>query len=87
MYESFKKYKAILDYLPLLLVGLFFVAEHELEKHAIHTSCQIMATAVVMIIFYLFMIRFKCSRYVALFLAGIIWIIFIYIKKTYLPKL
>ena len=82
--EYIQKYKNITDYLPIILITVFFVAEAELEKHALHTSCQIAITIITLAIFYILSIRFKSTKFISLLVCIIIWIFLIYIKKTYI---
>lgn len=84
MLEVFKKYKNILDYLPVVLITLLFVAEAEFEKHAVNTSCQISITIITLAIFYILVIRYKNTKFLALLVSLFIWIILIYIKKIYI---
>ena len=86
MFELFKKCKNILDYLPLVLVTVLFVAESELEKHALVTSCQIAITVVTLSIFYILIIRYKNSKFFAVFVSIVLWFILVCIKKKYIPN-
>ena len=80
----FQKYKNYLDYFPIVLITILFIAETEIEKHALHTSCQIAITIVTLIVFYILVIRYENTRLFSVIVAGIIWAILIYIKKKYI---
>lgn len=86
MFELFQKYKSILDYLPLVLITVLFVAESELELHALNTSCQIAITILTLGIFYILSIRYKNTKFIALLVSLTIWIVLVYIKKKYVPN-
>jgi hypothetical protein len=79
------KYKTLFEYLPLVLVGLLFKTEAELEKHAINTSCQIAITIIVLVVFFSIALRFK-SKVLAFSKSILIWVIMVHIKKTILLK-
>ena len=83
MLEFIRKYRSILDYLPMLLVTLLFVAETELEKHAVNTSCQVAITIVTLVVFYVLILKWKNTRIFAFLVAMTIWVILIYVKKQY----
>jgi intracellular septation protein A len=85
MFEYFKTCKNFLDYLPLVLVTILFVAEAEMEKHALHTSCQMVITITTLVIFYLMVMKFKNTKLLSLIVAVIVWITLVYIKKKYIP--
>jgi hypothetical protein len=85
MFEYFRTCKNFLDYLPLVLITLLFVAEAEMEKHALNTSCQMVITIITLVIFYLIVMRFKNTKLIALIIAMVVWIVLIYIKKKYVP--
>jgi hypothetical protein len=84
MYNFFQKHKSIFDYLPMMLITLLFVAESELEKHAINTSCQMVITIFIMTLFYILVIYYKNTKTISLFVCCFLWIILIYIKKSYM---
>jgi len=86
MFDFFKKYKTIFDYLPLVLITVLFVAEAEMEKQALHTSCQLAITIVTLAIFYILVIRYKNAKLLAVLVCLIIWFILVYIKKKYVPN-
>jgi hypothetical protein len=86
LFDYFKICKNYLDYLPLVLITVLFVAESELELHALNTSCQIAITVITLVIFYMIVMRFKNTKMVALIIAIIVWITLIYIKKRYIPN-
>lgn len=79
------KYKSLFEYLPLALVGLLFITEAELEKHALNTSCQIAITIIVLIVFFSIALRFK-NRVIAFCIAIILWVLMVHIKKTIILK-
>lgn len=86
MKEFIDKHKKILDYLPLMLLTLLFITEAELEKHAVHLSCQMVITIVCMVVFFIIAINIKNSRVLAFTIALFFWVVLIYAKNVYIPK-
>lgn len=86
--ETYKKYKWIVEYFPVVLIGIF-VAEVELDTCIFHTSCQVFITIVSLITFFLIALNFqnsKASKTVALITAIIIWFVLIYGKQKYVTR-
>lgn len=81
-----QKYKDYTEYLPIVLLGLIFITENELEKHALRTSCQISITIVTIIVYFTIAINFPKARIVALITAIALWVLLIYVKRQYVPK-
>jgi len=81
--ENAKQYS---DYIPFILIALFMIADDELHKHAVLTSCQIMITIITFSIFFISTIQFQCTKFCALVIAGVAWIILIWLKKCLLFK-
>ena len=86
MKELMNKCKGYLDYLPLMLITLLFIAETELEHHAVHMSCQIAITIITLSIFFIVVINIKDSKVLGFTVALTVWIILIYIKNRCLLK-
>ncbi len=84
MIDYFNKYKSYIDYIPLVLVGLIFLSESDLEKHAFKTGCQICITVACLTIFYICSLNFTNGKVVGLCLAAVLWLILIYLKRSYL---
>ena len=86
MFKIFNKYKKYMEYLPLMLVGIYFVAEAEMEKHAVNTSCQLIITLITVIIFFLLLFKFRQHKIVALLVASALWVILVFAKNKYVKK-
>jgi hypothetical protein len=71
-----------LEYIPLLLIPLIAIAQHEIEHHALKVSCKLFITILVTIIFFSSLTVMN-NRIIALVIASIFWILFIYIKNRF----
>lgn len=67
----------------MILIGLFFITESELEKHAVHMSCQMSITIITLAIFFMVLYQLKLGKYIAMILAAVTWIIMITIKRRF----
>ena len=77
--------KKLTDYVPLVLITLLFVAETELQDHALNISVQIALTIFIIIVF--FTVLHQCnSKKIAITISFVLWIILVYIKNIYIPK-
>lgn len=70
----------VLDYLPLMLIPLLFIAEEEMEHHALKTSFQLGIVVLTSVIFFLIFFKFR-SRSIAFISAVILWAILQNIKN------
>ena len=80
------KCKHYLDYFPLFILFLLFVAEDQLEHQALSSSYQMAITAITLTIFYLIVLRLRNAKLIAFVCAMVAWAILIYIKKTHVPQ-
>lgn len=76
-------YKSLFEYLPVVLVGLLFVTDSELEKHAVNTSCQLAITIAVTVTFFSIALKFK-NKIIAFSVAVILWVLMVHMKKMYI---
>lgn len=83
MLHLYNKCKYYLDYFPIILITLFFLTESEIEKHALFTSYQIAITIITLTTFYIVAFRMKNNK-LSFFIALVVWIILIIIKKKYI---
>ena len=83
MLHLYNKCKYYLDYFPIILITLFFLTESEIEKHALFTSYQIAITIITLTTFYIVAFRMKSNK-LSFFIALVVWIILIIIKKKYI---
>jgi hypothetical protein len=81
MFQNYKKYA---DYFPIALITLFFIAEAELEAHAVNISCQFCMTIISIVIFYIICFNFTNAKNIAFITAVIIWIILLYVKRNFI---
>ena len=86
MKEFFNNNKHLIDYLPLMLITLLFITETELEKRAVHISCQLAITIITLTVFFVIVINIQNSRTSAFIVALTIWITLIYAKQCFIPK-
>jgi hypothetical protein len=73
-----------LEYIPVVLITLLFIAETELEAHATNMSCQLCTTIIAVVVFYSICMNFKNAKNIALMISVLIWVILVYIKKNYI---
>lgn len=84
MFQLIQNYKEYKDYIPIMLITLLFIAENEVEKHAINTCCQIAITIITVTVFFLFLIQLRRPKLFAFTIAFFFWVFLVYIKKRYL---
>lgn len=82
----FKKCRNYLEYFPLILITLLFVAETEMNNRLISTTWNIALMLIVIIILYLFLIILKVKKAVAFLVCILLWIVLIYVKRCKLPQ-
>jgi len=79
-------FKKNLEYIPIALVVLFFMAEEDLEHH-IFSSCFQMVISLFVILGFLMLVRkLKCDRKIAILILAVFWIFLVYGKQCYLRK-
>lgn len=86
MKEFVEKYKGYLDYLPIMLLTLLFIAEAELEHHAVHLSCQMAITIITLSIFFLIVLNVENAKTLAFIIALTFWIVLTYCKSKLIIK-
>ena len=72
--------------LPIFLIALLFIAQSELKRHAVRTSCNLATTLTCNVIFYVIFFKYPNSRYTAFAAALFVWFISVYVKTTYLES-
>jgi len=85
MFNTFKKYRQYIEFFPIVLIGLLFITEAEMEKSALNMSCQLTITIVTVLMFFLIVMKFPRSKGVAFIVALVLWIVLVYVKKQYVP--
>ena len=78
IYYKFKDYS---EYIPLFLLGLIFISETEINKHAVIMSCNMLIYIVALIIFFIMIIEFKYKKSTAIYIVLILWCVMVYYKK------
>lgn len=84
MIGFFKNYRKYTEFLPIILIGLLFVSEAEMEKNALNMSCQMTITIVTVLIFFLIALKYPKAKMIAFFIALVLWIVLVCIKKRYM---
>jgi hypothetical protein len=83
MFGFYNRCKKYFDYIPIFLISLFFLAEMDMEKHAVNHSFQLITVITVFITFYI--IYYKTNtKLLALAVSAILWIVMVYLKKNVL---
>ena len=81
---KFSDCKKYYDYIPITLLGLLFITETDIERHAIHTSCNLCINIISIVCFYCICLHFEQSKIVAFITSIIIWMTLFYIKQNHL---
>jgi hypothetical protein len=82
MSSAFTFIKRHSDYFPVVLVGLLFIAENELEKRYIHISCQTIISILTASSFFILILFFEFNKYTSALFCFFLWIILVYVKKN-----
>lgn len=82
MFADYRRYS---EYIPIFLIGILFIAEADIEKHAVLTSYQIAIMIITLTLFYLLLFKFG-KRHIAALLSIGLWIGLVYIKHRLIPS-
>jgi hypothetical protein len=74
----------ILDFIPGILLGFFFTAQEDLEKHSLKMSIKFIKNIFIVILFFILTLFFEYGKNFVLFICFIIWFILMYLEKVYL---
>jgi uncharacterized membrane protein YecN with MAPEG domain len=80
----FTKIRNYIEYIPIFLIVLLFVTEHECKNHIKTYFCSLMATIIALILMYILLIYVKMNKKVAFAIITLLWIVLIYSKKNFL---
>jgi hypothetical protein len=72
-----------IEYIPVILLAMLFVADSDLDNHAIRLSWQLLITVTMVILFFVLIWQGICTKTVAILVVSIIWIILVYMKRTW----
>lgn len=72
------------DYIPIALITLLFITETDLERHAMHKSCNLCINIISIVCFYCILLHFEKSKHIAFISSIIIWAVLFYIKENHL---
>ena len=81
MYNTIRKYT---ENLPIFLIALLFIAQSELERHAVRTTFNMATALACNVIFYVIFFKYPNSRYLAFMTALFVWFIMVYVKTSYI---
>lgn len=84
--RGIKSHGKKMEYIPIMLIALFFIAEEEMDHHLVNTSCQLVISLLAVISFIFVVGYFRCSKKFAIFLICILWFILVYAKRCYLHR-
>lgn len=83
MYDTIKNVRNYTEYIPIMLLGILFIAEEEIERHAINISYQMAISAATAVVFFVLFMRFKLGKRTCFLLATLMWLMLIYVKRVY----
>jgi Ca2+/Na+ antiporter len=78
--------KSKLEYIPIVLLSLLFIADKDAEIHALNVSCQVIITIVILGIFFMLMLQFGRGKIVSFLIAATAWVVLTNAKKSYFPQ-
>lgn len=84
--HSIKNHGKKMEYIPIMLIALLFIAEEEMDHHLANTSCQLVISLLAVICFIVIVGYFGCSKKFAIFLICILWFFLVYTKRCYLHR-
>jgi hypothetical protein len=80
--------KVVSDYhIPVIILSLLLISETELEKHGLNMCCQFCITITAVILFYVLVLSFKCSKNTAGCIAIMFCILAVYFKNSYVIRI
>jgi hypothetical protein len=82
-----QKLKSFGDYIPFLIIPFVIIADDELEKHAFKVSCNLAITILIYSSFFITCVYFKCSKYIAVIIATLLFFFLTFLKRKYLTNL
>ena len=85
-YKMLKLAQKHLEYVPLVLLGIFLASESEMDKKTLSTMWNLLLSFTILVIIYVAVSVLKCKKTITLALAVIIWIFFIYLKRCIMPE-
>jgi len=87
MFETLQPYvdklRICLDYIPLALITILFIAETEIEKHAMNFSCQTAIMVFTVVVFIILITKLKQDRLLAFVIVIFLWLTLVYLKHKY----
>ena len=69
------------EYVPMFLLSLLLVADHELDQQIFHVSCKMIMMIIVFFVFFALTLYLEKSRTLAVLVTGILWVILLRLKK------
>ena len=78
--------KNIWEYIPLMIITVFFVAETDISKSLFSKTCNILFMLILFIFLYISIVLFKIKRIYVGIIAIALWVIFIYAKRYVLNR-
>jgi hypothetical protein len=79
-----KDYSQYSEYIPLFLIAILFISNHEECKTHLHLRFYSLIIYIIgLFILYILMIYFKLNKILTLIIFFMIWIILVYTKRCY----
>jgi hypothetical protein len=83
---SIDSIKRNIEYIPIILLSLLFIADKDIEIHALNLSCQTIITIVILGIFFMLVLQFGRGKVTSFLIAAVAWVVLVNMKKTYIPQ-
>jgi hypothetical protein len=80
----FTKIKNYIEYIPIFLIVILFVAENECKNHIKNSFCSLISTTIALILTYILLIYMKMNKKVAFIMITLLWIALVYTKKNFI---
>jgi hypothetical protein len=84
MLTKIKNIKQYIEYIPIFLIVLLFIAEHECKNHIKTYFCSLIATIITLIIMYVLLIYVRMNKIAAFIIITLLWIILVYAKRNFI---
>lgn len=82
MIKTVSKYT---EYIPLVVVLMIFTAEMEMDRALLSSACNMLLYLIIIVTMFICMKIVGLRKNTVLLIALLMWMVFIYLKRTYLP--
>jgi hypothetical protein len=79
-----KKYLDLLTLVPIGIIAMVFISDKELGTHCKNTCIGLLAYLFVIFILYCMLLHIKLTKWVAITIAMVLWVILSLLRKKYM---